>query len=584
MSAKHPRRSKRNPNEPLRAVIVTRLSQAGRDDVPHETQEAGCRRRVEALGGVVVAVFQDTISRDRYDRTGLASAVELIQAGRANRLVTYSVDRLGADIGEQFNVLKAVRLAGGEYVSATQEVGSGWTGDLLIALLTAVANGEVQNTRERVNRALDARFAQQRRYKPAKRPPYGYARVADGAYAEDPAEAAVVRRIFAEAAAGVSRRKIAARLNGDGVPTPTGNGQWGTTTVVTILARACYWTGRHEVWRSRVVRGEGNVPYREARPPEERYHVPFPPLIDPALAERARAAAARNTWNSARSDRSPTVGVLRYGLAVCGTCGRALSLVAPKRGGERYACTHHRHDRPKCDAPVSLTRRRLDDAVVAWVEAVALDPVRAASRWVEVEERPEADAALLARLAAAEMTVAGLTGRVAGLVANLGMLTGEAARIAADQINALNVGLAEATDERDRVAAEAALATPPRRATRRVSPETAIAGAVEDALRAGWGAYRRWFEAAWGEAWAEHADLLLGEPEALEDGVRRATDGVLLPRHDTAPGWHAWQAALSTLGVTVVVNQVAADEPRWVARMRLPGGDVGGTCTHQPRC
>ena len=117
MSARRPRR---NPVAPLRVVVVTRLSlpkkakpsggtaspdappaALARDGVSHETQEAGCRRKVAALGGVVVDVFRDTVSGDRLDRDGLWRAIELIKAGDADALMTYAVDRLGRDQVQQ---------------------------------------------------------------------------------------------------------------------------------------------------------------------------------------------------------------------------------------------------------------------------------------------------------------------------------------------------------------------------------------------------------------------------------------------------------------------------------------------------
>ena len=69
----------------------------------------------------------------------------------------------------------------------------------------------------------------------------------DAVYDIDPAEAAVVRRIFTERAAGASIRSIGCRLQVDGVPTPSGHGVWGQRSMVTILERAVYWTGQHEL-------------------------------------------------------------------------------------------------------------------------------------------------------------------------------------------------------------------------------------------------------------------------------------------------------------------------------------------------
>lgn len=252
---------------------------------------------------------------------------------------------------------------------------------------------------------------------------------------------------------------------------------------------------------------------------------------------------------------------------------------------------------------MSITREKLDTAVVAWVNEVAFDPVRAASRWVEVEEPPKVDPVLMANLAEAERRVGEVTGRVTVLTMNLALVTGPAATVVADQLNDLNQELTEATAERDRLTAEAArLAFPTRKAVRRLSPETVVAEAVNAALEAGWAAYRRWFEAAWEREHAADPELFdqlyptmidpwrpeppAGhvEAEALEGAIDRETARVMPPSHGSEASWHAWQAILSTLGVTVKVNQQASGEPRWVARMELPGGAVEGTCIRQHRC
>ncbi|SHF47473.1 Recombinase, partial [Loktanella atrilutea] len=46
----------------------------------------------------------------------------------------------------------------------------------------------------------------------------------------DPDQAAVVRRIFADYADGLSPRKIAADLNAEGIPSPSGAG-WNDSTI-----------------------------------------------------------------------------------------------------------------------------------------------------------------------------------------------------------------------------------------------------------------------------------------------------------------------------------------------------------------
>jgi len=582
-------KARRDPGAPLRVAIVTRLSKPKKlpkgtapaseavprktDEVSHETQEAGCRRKVEAMGGVVVAVFRDTVSGDRLDRDGLWAGVDLVRAGKADALMTYAVDRLGRDQVQQAVIVYEVRRAGGEYLSATEDLAEGPLGDFMRSTYAFAAEIELAKTRERTGRALDAKFAAARRYKPARRPPYGYLRVGEGVaarYAPHPEEAEVVRRVFREAAAGVSRRKIAEGLDRDGVPTWSGRGKWGITTVVTILGRAAYWTGEHECWRTRTARDAEGVPYREARPAEDRYAVPFPPLVDPELARLAHAAAARNVWRARRDDRPAEVGIGRYGFFRCGGCGRALAAIAPKRGNPRYACTHQVHGRP-CPAPASISLPDVDRRVWEWLWSVLEDPA-GGERWRYVPAAAGPDPAALEALAGAEARVAELAGKAAALAENLTLVTGAAAGLLAAKLDAIAAELAAAEAERDRLAAAAAPAPAPRMG---LALGDALARAVLRAVAA--------MRAA-DPAPAQTRLLTLRgrlDAELATEGVRaraaaagepgragEATAYLLVP--DT---WAARRAAMAALDLAVTVNQQGAGAPRWVAEMR-PGGGV----------
>src|SRR5262249_16372920 len=117
-------------------------------------------------------------------------------------------------------------------------------GELIRFVRGYAAKIEHAKIRERTMRGRIARIASG---KPpvGPRPPYGYQwrddRDSDGkpiklALAEHPETGWVVRRIFAEIAAGSSARAVARRLTADGVPTPTGRSRvWGQTTVASIL-------------------------------------------------------------------------------------------------------------------------------------------------------------------------------------------------------------------------------------------------------------------------------------------------------------------------------------------------------------
>jgi site-specific DNA recombinase len=551
--------------EPLRAVIYVRLSRAKTGDsragaernteVGLETQRAGCDRVIAALGGTVVDVKQDVQSGDRLDRPGLWRAIERIKSGDANTLIVYALDRLGLDQVQQGVVIHELRRAGGTLLSATEDLQTGPLGDFMRSAATFAAAVELEKARERVNRAFDAKFKQTARYKPSMRPPYGYRKLGTKeatTYAVEPAEAAIVTRIFTERAAGASVRRILDGLRSDAVPTPTGRGEWGIATVNRILAREVYATGEHECWRTATVRDADGIPMIEARPPEDRYIAHFPPIIDPALYERSRVTAARNVWNSHRHDRPGEYGIGRYGFFRCAGCGRALTVCGRTNStAVSYKCGSARSAHRPCPAPAVISVPLLDDPVWWWVQSVIEDPSRA-DAWRVVHRPDPIDENVVKALAAAERAVAKREAEAAKLLDNLGLLSGAAARAAADRLNDLYDDLAKTRASRDKLANAAAItktAFPP---ITTVEAVDALAVAVQGAIDAMWA-----------------ADPIPARAHTVSVWTREGSRQIMLP-----DSWKAKQAALSALGVTVTLSRKEAEGPRWVAEMHLPGGMV----------
>lgn len=556
------RTSKRRPaqaraNEPVRAIAYVRLSKAktkpGDTEIGLETQLAGCERAVANMGGTVVAVERDIQSGDRLDRPGLWRAIERIHAGEADALIVYAVDRFGRDQVQQGVAIHAIRQAGGRLLSATENLEEGPLGDLLRSVYGFAGAVELAKIRERTNRALAAKFQQSRTLKPGHRPPYGYRKLGAGAaatYEPDPAEAAIVRRIFRERAAGASIRGIAAGLERDNVPSATKGGRWGEAMVRNVLTRRAYWTGEHECWRTQTVRDADNVPWTEQRPAEDRYTVPMPAIVDAALAARAQAAAERNVWKSRRDDRPAEVGILRYGFARCANCGRVMTVVTSGGGRAHYRCMRASdRDRP-CTAGASIAVEKLDGPFLNWLQAIIEDPERADAYRVK-RQLAAPDAASLAAATAAEARVGELEEHVAGLVDKLVMLNGAAAEIAAGRLNALNGDLEAARAERDRLVAACRAAAMTEDALA-IAPEDALAAAVIEAIDA----------------------MIAADPEPDETfSVYLPLPGGALAEYPRVPlSWRSWQAALSVLDVAVTVAPAKSELPRWVADLRPRAG------------
>src|SRR5215211_5134784 len=482
-------KTRTNADGPLRAVAYVRLSRAkpkpGDTEVGLETQLAGCESAIAALGGSIIGVERDIQSGDRLDRPGLWAAIDRIQRGDANAVIVYAVDRFGRDSVQQGVAVHAIRVAGGRLLSVTQNLEEGPLGEFMRHVYEFAGAIELASVRERTKRGLGAKFHAAGKYKPSTRPPYGYRKLGSGAdavYEVEPAEAAIVRRIYSERAAGASLRAIPAGLTSDGIPTPRGGHRWGPDVVKDILDRECYATGRHPCWRTEIVRDTDGVPQRAERPVDDRYFADFPAFPDPALVERARATAARNVWRSRREDRSPEVGILRYGFARCAACGRAMAVIdttpgRARNGKPRYQCASARHVTHPCPAPSGISIDVLDGPILTWLQAIIEDPRRADA--FHVERRPAVpDADALAAATAAEARVGELERHVAGLVDNLGLLTGPAAQIAAERLNAINDDLSAARAQRDRLVAACRVTVAEDALT--LAPQDALATAVLD--------------------------------------------------------------------------------------------------------
>jgi site-specific DNA recombinase len=199
----------------------------------------------------------------------------------------------------------------------------------------------------------------------------------------NPAEAAVVQRIFALLATGTSPRAIAKQLNAEGVPGPDGR-DWRDTTIrgqldrgTGLLNNALY-AGRLEWNRCSYVK-DPRTGKRVARPnPRDQWEVvPVPELriVDDALwdAVKARQAEVRlvmsrdadgNTLNGAHRQK-----YLLSGLLACGVCGGGFTIV----NAHDYGCATHRA-KGTCDNHGRIRRDELERRVLDGLKHRLLAP------------------------------------------------------------------------------------------------------------------------------------------------------------------------------------------------------------------
>ena len=142
-------------------------------------------------------------------------------------------------------------------------------------------------------------------FRPSGRPPYGYSYQAlvrgRGELVIDEAQAAIVTRMFNEAAAGATTADIARGLNKDGIP-PSAAARWAKETVAAMLRRSVYTGVSHYNKRFAVEptrrrgkprEGKSKLTGQRLRPQEEWIELEVPRIIDPKLFERVREGMER---------------------------------------------------------------------------------------------------------------------------------------------------------------------------------------------------------------------------------------------------------------------------------------------------
>lgn len=339
-----------------RCAIYVRVSSAGQEDnYSLPTQEAACRAFAAERGWEVTGVYTDVhTGTELFERPGLAALREAVRAGDATVVVAYALDRLSRDQAHLGFLLSEWDHAGAQLELATETLDDTPLGRLIASVHGYAAAVEALKIKERTTRGKRARIASG---KPpvGPRPPYGYRWVDDRDAEGKPVKlrleasdtAWVVKRIFAEVAAGSSARQVARRLTEDGIPTPTGQTVWPLATI-TLLLRHPVYVGQLTAnrWQETKVKGRGTVQTR--RPACEQVVLPgvAPALVSPEVAAAAQARLATNQQLSVRNNHHPEAALLR-GLGRCGYCGTTLQAVST-HWGTVYRCRGAARDRHGC--------------------------------------------------------------------------------------------------------------------------------------------------------------------------------------------------------------------------------------------
>jgi DNA invertase Pin-like site-specific DNA recombinase len=223
----------------MRIVSYTRVStdKQAEHGLGLNIQRDAIRAWAKAGGHKVVASLSDSGisgSNGLDTRLGLAEAFRLLEAGKADAVVVYRLDRLARKLANQLVWIEQLEAKGKQVISVTEpDVGQDEMRTLVRQVLGAISEYERATIVRRMQggraaKAADGGYAY-------GSPAFGH-RAVDGQLVADDREAAIAAEIREMRAAGKSLRQIADHLNTEG-HAPKRGGVWHPVTVSRVLAR-----------------------------------------------------------------------------------------------------------------------------------------------------------------------------------------------------------------------------------------------------------------------------------------------------------------------------------------------------------
>ena len=361
----------------MKAVIYARYSSDLQSETSIDDQVRLCRERAEYEDMTVIEIYSDyAISGGNLsNRPGMLSLLDAAKGGGFAVVYAEALDRISRDQEDIAAIFKRLTHANVRIVTLSE----GEVNELHIGLKGTM------NALFLKDLALKTRRGQRGRVEAGKIPggnSYGYKivrRILDDGSAStgerevDPDQAAVIRRIYQEYADGMAPRRIAGRLNAEGIPSPRG-GQWNASTINGsrqrrngILNNELY-IGHITYNRQSFVKDPETGRRIGRLNPEHEWvikEVPELRIVGDALWSRVQAIKGRysSRWGNKRQTRKR----LLTGLVKCGCCGGSMTIV----NRERYYCSAKR-ERGTCDSTVGIKAADIEDRVLTGLKEILL--------------------------------------------------------------------------------------------------------------------------------------------------------------------------------------------------------------------
>ena len=368
-----------------RVAIYARYSSDNQRAASIDDQIRLCREYAEKQGWAVARTYHDeAISAASLIRPEIQALLEDARDRKFDVVLTEALDRISRDQEDTAGVYKRLAFADVKFITVSEgeitELHVGLKGTMNALALKDLADKTRRGLRGRVELGKSGGgrsygYEVVKRIDDAGELVRGDRRILDS-------EANVVRRIFKEYANGASPRSIAAGLNSDGVPGPSGK-PWGASTIhgsrqrgTGILNNEMY-VGKL-VWNKLRYIKDPDTGKRVSRMnPESDWiikKVGDLRIVDQTLwdrvKDRQKAVNGKYTYqgeNHFRDRRRPRY--LLSGLLVCDACGGSYVVC-----GDRYLnCSNYRY-RGTCTNKLSIRRTELEDRVLSGLKRHLCEP------------------------------------------------------------------------------------------------------------------------------------------------------------------------------------------------------------------
>ena len=362
----------------MRVAIYARFSSDLQDVRSITDQVALAREHATRQGWQIAAEFTDAAisGASMVNRPGLGDLMRAAEARKFDAVLTESLDRLSRDLADSAGLHKQLAYWGVRIVT----LADGDVNKMLVAVKGLLGSMFLDDLAQKTKRGQVGRVK-------AGRIPggrcYGYDVVRDG---EDrgrrtinEAEAAIVRRLYAEYISGRSPMKIVESLNAEGVPSPRG-GQWNVSALLGSAKRRngllnnTLYVGRITYNRQSFVKDPATGRRQARANPRDQWltqNVPELAIVSPEIFQSAEACRGKRGQPNPVYHRRPKH--LLSGLLVCGSCGANMIVRNRRHDVTNFGCSA-RINRHGCDNARSVGSIEIENRVLAVLKKHLLEP------------------------------------------------------------------------------------------------------------------------------------------------------------------------------------------------------------------